>query len=242
MSNRSIQAALPADQLDVSGVLCAGRAIHYDGGYGDSAGSGAIVGVIGEPGRVRPTTSGWTVLGEGCCLEIVLADGRRFPDVRQQSLVDGLSGFQLGPQTLSADEVRTLKVSAAARLVEDQLEGVRARSEFIRSESLRIVGEAPVFAWNGVKDHPGREGRLHRVDYSFSDSGQYPVGTVLVRSSGYEAFSHLVRNVFAVGSEYDPMNDACAREYFVVIPQHPLHSKVCEAAFARWERAGARVN
>lgn len=227
--DRSRDAANPS-------LIEVGRRIHFRAGYGGLDGSGVIVAVNGEPVVPEATRYGMSLRNGGCGMEVILDDGRTLHDVRQLSLSTVGIGFELLDSTVEQDAIRTLRVRAAQRVVDEQLEAVRRRHEFIRNESLRSITDPPVFYWNGIKDARGRDSTLQKASYMLSSDPKLPIGTIKVYAKDYKHFSDKVNACFLVCNGSDLMQDYFEQDCFVVIPQHPLHTHVCEAYYAAQER------
>ena len=208
-----------------------GRVVNFFAGYGGIDGKGAIVAVHGTPNPepVRQHGVMRVIRPADCRVDVILFDGRRLNSVHQCGIDRPGIGIKLTDEVLdSVDHLPHLAAEREARLA---IEAAQERARREAAEASRIIIDAPVFFWNGIKDRRGA--KLQKCSYSTGPLNGYPEGTISIYARGYEGFSPKVRECFAVQNDTDTQTDYFDKDRIRVIPSHPLYAQVLAAAKAR---------
>lgn len=201
-----------------------GFGIDYTGDMANPSGRGAIVAVHADK---------W-----GQFADITLEDGRRvnrFP-VHMMGTPDMRNGCAVrviltGP-VHGAPYLAQLEAAAILCGVNQKAGAVVARQTFERTEADRVITDAPIFYWNGIKDDKG--GKLQKAWFSLGGLGdKYPSETITIYARDYCRFSEKVRACFSVQNDTDTMTDYFDNDRIRVIPSHPLYPAVLAAARAQ---------
>lgn len=209
-----------ATQQLLNPAVLVGFRVRYPGHMASPGGKGVVV---------EARESAW-----GLTFDVVLEDGRRINGVTP-AVFEGLRPWQaLDLPKAGAAEVEQFKARAAAYDAQQQLQQVMGAEQFKAREAARVIVDAPLFYWNGIKDAKGA--KLQRAWYSLmgdqgSVSGRFPAGTITVYAKGYAGFSDKVRACFEVENDTDLMTDYFDEDTVRVIPAHPLYPQVRKA----WE-------
>lgn len=207
-----------------------GFGVDYTGDMANLSGRGAIVAVHSDR---------W-----GQCVDIILEDGRRLqrhplcmiatPETRR----GGDRVILTGP-VHGAPYLAQLEAAAMLRDVNQRAAAVVARETFERSEAARVITDAPLFYWNGIKDAKGD--KLQKAWYSTGKLTGHPDGTITIYARDYDRFSAKVRACFKVENDTDIQTDYFDSDSIRVIPSHPLYPQVQAAAAAQDAHREARA-
>lgn len=200
-----------------------GLGIDYTGDMANPSGRGAIVATHGDT---------W-----GQFVDITLEDGRRVnrfpvhmmgtPEMRNgcavRVIITGpLHGAPYLAQLQAAATLRTANEKAATQV---------RRATFEAGEAARVITDAPVFCWNGLKDDKGA--KLQKAWFSSGELVGYPSGTITIYARDYCSFSAKVNACFRVQNDTDTMTDYFDSDRIRVIPSHPLYPVVQAAMQAQ---------
>lgn len=214
-----------------------GRVVRFFAGYGGIDGTGAIVAVHGTPsGRPAATSAIRFIRPDDCRVDVILFDGRRLDDIHECSIDAPGIGIKLTDETIA--DVSDLPELVAAREAELAMAKAKARAEFEAGEAARQIKQAPVFYWNGIKDAKGA--KLQKAHYSMGALRDYPAETITIYARGYDGFSDLVRECFAIENDTDIQTDYFDKDNIRVIPAHPLYAAVRAAYDAQQARYQAK--
>ena len=200
-----------------------GLGIDYTGDMANPSGRGAIVATCGDQ---------W-----GQHVDITLEDGRRVqrfplamcgtPEMRRGCAVRVIL---TGPMH-GAPYLAELEAAAVLREVSAKAGAQVARQSFEMAEAARVITDAPIFYWNGIKDSKGD--KLQKAWYSTGKLTRHPEGTITIYARDYARFSAKVRACFVVQNDTDTMTDYFDSDSIRVIPSHPLYAHVAAAAAAQ---------
>lgn len=182
-----------------------GQRVHFDAGATqESDGEGAVV-------AVGPY---------GC--DVILTDGRKSRGVHVQA-ADRLGiGYKLRPGIVSSEILAALQVKAAEYEAACNLQRILRREQMLAREAARVITQAPLFYYNGLRDHKGA--KLQPAHYV-----ENPDHVITIYSRGHD-FSELVRACFRVQNDTDISTDYFCNDRIHVEPVHPLYAQV-KAAF-----------
>lgn len=185
--------------------LRVGQLVHFDAGRMQASdGEGAVV-------AVRPY---------GC--DVILCDGRKFQGVNVLP-ADRLGiGFKLRDGIIPDDVILELQVKAAEYEAAFRLQVIMQREKLLAREAGRVITQAPLFYYNGIRDHKGA--KLQRAHYVKTSDG-----AITVYSRGGD-FSQLVRKCFSVQNDTDISTDYFQNDRIQVETVHPLYAQVKAAA------------
>jgi hypothetical protein len=221
----------------------AGRIVHYFAGYGGIDGKGVIVKVYGTPNPEPAKVYGGVmrvIRPNDCTVDVILFDGRRINRVNQCGIDAPGIGIKLTDEVVGEDVVAAMPAVAAKYDADRALEAVLKAQRFEAAEAARVITDAPVFYWNGIKDAKGAN--LQKCYYSEGPFTGYPEGTISIYGRDYCGFSQKVRACFAVQNDTDTQVDYFDNDRIRVIPSHPLYNQVkaaMEAGKARREKRAA---
>lgn len=210
--------AIPADML----ARLVGLGVDYTGDMANPSGRGAIVAVHESWGQTA---------------DITLEDGRRI----QRFQVAGMGTpatrngcakriIVTGPMH-GAPYLAQLETAAILRTQNDKAGAQVARANFEAREAARVITDAPLFFWNGIKDARGE--KLQPCHYSDGELINSPAGTLLIYARDYVGFSATVMACFTVVNDSDTMTDYFDKDRIRVVPRHPLHGAVLAALHAQ---------
>ena len=190
-----------------------GIGIDYTGDMANPSGRGAVVAAHGDK---------W-----GQFVDITLEDGRRvnrFP-VHMMGTPEMRNGCAVrviitGPLH-GAPYLAQLEAAAALRTVNEKAAAQVRRATFEAGEASRVITDAPLFYWNGLKDDKGA--RLQKAWFSSGELIGYPAGTITIYARDYSRFSQKVQACFRVQNDTDTMTDYFDSDRIRVIPSHPLY-------------------
>lgn len=223
-------------------LIHVGRVVRFFAGYGGIDGLGAIVAVHGTPNPAPAQSYGGVVRvirPNDCRVDVILFDGRRVSDVHQCGIDQPGIGIKLTPEVL--DSVDHLPALAAQREAEETMRAIKARADFEAAEAARVITDAPIFYWNGIKDERG--GKLQPCWYSDGELLRHPAGTITIYARDYCRFSAKVSACFDVQNDTDSQVDYFDDDRIRVIPAHPLYAQVkaaMQAAQAHNARRSAK--
>lgn len=200
-----------------------GLGIDYTGDMANPSGRGAIVATHGDK---------W-----GQFVDITLEDGRRvdrFP-VHMMGTPEMRRGcayrvIVTGPLH-GAPYLAQLEAAAALRIANEKAAAQVRRAAFEAGEAARVITDAPLFYWNGLKDDKGA--KLQKAWFSSGELIGYPAGTVTIYARDYSRFSAKVHACFRVQNDTDTMTDYYDSDRIRVIPAHPLYPAVLAAMRAQ---------
>lgn len=224
-----------------------GRVVHFFAGYGGIDGKGAIVAVHGTPNPAPPQSIlggvGRVIRRNDCTVDVILFDGRRLNGKHQCGIDAPGIGIKLTDETVDAETLAALPAKAAAREADEGLARVVARQRFEAREAARVITDAPVFYWNGIKDAKGE--KLQKCWYidmgaHGSVTAKFPPHTITIYARDYGRFSAKVAACFAVENDSDGQVDYFEADRIRVIPTHPLYPQVRAAMEAGQARAARR--
>lgn len=218
-----------------------GRVVRYFAGYGGTDGLGAIVKVYGTP-NLEPRREGIlrVIRATDCRVDVILFDGRRINDVHQVSIDQPGIGIKLTDEMVGPDVVEALPAVAAKRDADLALAAILEAQRREAAEAARVITDAPVFYWNGIKDAKGA--KLQKCYYSEGPFTNYPEGTITIYARDYGRFSAKVAECFRVENDTDTQVDYFDSDKIRVSPAHPLYPQVkaaMEAGKARREKRAA---
>lgn len=223
----------------------AGRVVRYFAGYGGIDGLGVIVKVYGTPNN-EPRSGGIlrVIRRDDCSVDVILFDGRRVSGVHQVSIDQPGIGIKLTDEVVGEDVVEAMPAVAAKYDADQALEAVLKAQRFETAEAARVITDAPVFYWNGIKDAKGA--KLQKCWYSEmgpggSVTGRFPEGTITIYARDYCRFSAKVAQCFAVENDTDTQVDYFDNDRIRVIPSHPLYPQVKAAMAAGKARREKRA-
>jgi hypothetical protein len=208
-----------------------GVGIDYTGDMANPSGRGAIVAAYADK---------W-----GQHVDLTLEDGRTIkriglhqfgtPEQRNgcavRFIVTGpLHGAPYLAQLQAAAVLRAVNLKAAEQV---------GRQNHETAEAARVITDAPLFYWNGIKDAKGD--KLQRAWYSGGELLRHPAGTITIYARDYARFSDKVRACFVVQNDTDTQTDYFDQDRIRVIPSHPLYSAVQAAMNAQDAHRTARV-
>jgi hypothetical protein len=215
-----------------------GRLVRFFAGYGGTDGTGAIVAVRGTVNMQPAQNVGImrVIRADDCEVDVILFDGRMLRKIHQCGIDAPGIGIKLLDDVL--DDVSHLPALVAQRDAAEAIAAAKARAEFEAAEAARVITDAPLFYWNGIKDHRGA--KLQKVSYSLGGLRNHPDATITIYGRGYEGFSAKVRECFAVQNDTDTQVDYFDNDRIRVIPSHPLYAAVRAAHDANAERNAKR--
>lgn len=222
----------------VASKIEVGRRVRFNAGYGSVDGDGVIVAVHGEPNPAPAQTVlggiGRVIRANDCIVDVILFDGRKLTGFNQCGIDRPGIGIKLLDRVHGPEMIEQAKCLAAKREADQLLAGIKAKQDFEAGEAARVIIDAPIFYWNGVKDAKG--GKLTPCWYSkgrlVSNADE---NIISISARDYKRFSAKVAVCFVVHNDSDMMTDYFDSDRIRVLPCHPLYPQVLKA----WEAAQA---
>lgn len=227
----------------VAAQIEVGRRVRFHLPYGDTP-EGLIVAIHGELKGRQANPGPMQIIRDGdATFDIITFDGRRFAGKREHDVGRmGIGRIDLLDRVHGPAMIERAHHWVAERIAADQLAAITARDDFQAAEAARVIVDAPVFYWNGIKDAKG--GKLTLVWYSMGPLVSNPEpGIITITARDYGRFSDKVRACFAVTNDSDSMTDYFDNDRIRVLPCHPLYPKVkaaLEARQAHYDQASAK--
>ena len=143
-----------------------GRVVNFFAGYGGMDGSGVIVAVHGTPSNRAPSDSVIRFIRQDeCIVDIILFDGREIFHVHECGIDAPGIGIKLTDDTVAEDQIPAMYELAAQYKAREAIEAAQSRAAHEAAEAARVITDAPLFYWNGIKDAKGDKlqkiGRAH---------------------------------------------------------------------------------
>ena len=148
-------------------------------------------------------------------------------------------GIKLTDDTVPEDQIAAMHELAAQYKAREAIEAAQSRAAHEAAESARVITDAPLFYWNGIKDAKGD--KLQKAHYSMGQLRNHPEGSITIYARDYCRFSSKVNACFAVQNDSDMMVDYFESDRIRVIPAHPLYTAVKAAYDAQQEIGRAHV-
>lgn len=143
---------------------------------------------------------------------------------------DVIETHPMMPRVAELIDATAATAEACRRAREAAAAEIQHRKHLI-SEADRVITDAPVFFWNGIKDQRGA--KLQPCSYSDGQLHGYPSGTITIYGRHYRSFSAKVHGCFTVQNDTDTQTDYFDDDRIRVIPSHPLYSQVRAALQAQ---------
>lgn len=200
-------------------AMMRGFGIDYTGDMANPSGRGAIVATVDNK---------W-----GQHVDMILEDGRRINGIHLCMLGTPAQRngcavrFILTGPMHGAPYLAQLETAAILREQNANAGAQVARANFEAREAARVITDAPVFLWNGIKD--ARGATLQPCWYSSGELLNHPAGTITIYARDYDGFSAKVNACFKVKNDTDTQADYFDKDTIQVIPSHPLHGAITAA-------------
>lgn len=218
-----------------------GRRVRYHRPYGNVI-DGLIVEIRGELKGRKPSPGPMQVIRhDDATFDVITFDGHLVDNRREHDVGRlGIGGLDLLDRVHGPAMIERAHRLVAERIAADNLAAITARENFEAAEAARVIVDAPIFYWNGIKDAKGD--KLQRAHYSAGELYNHPAGTLTIYARDYGRFSAKVRACFAVQNDTDTMTDYFDKDRIRVIPTHPLYPQVkaaLDAQNAHYAKRGA---